>query len=573
MIILDQAEEVFSLRPEMNDLVRNGFFQFMTLMSHALMDIKIIVSLRTEFFGRFAYSLDSFGAEQRRMSHLWLGPLSRKNLVAAILRPTVEDSIADPTQPDGGVPRRKYLFKYEEGAAERIAADLIRDAPEGGILPVMQIACTALVAAASKASGDPVRVITERQFKSIGHVGLLLERYIDEALMAKCRREFATIVRSVKEAFRWKRVLAKLCRSHADGSITTRIRTREEVSEAARLAGCELPFEDMITWLTQPRYRVCRELTLLSGDSQVTAYALGHDVLGLALVRWQYSERTMSSSISVLKYVSASLAVAILSAVWLLSRIVEGPWLPLLAGAVATLVPVAMLSLFDLQELTRLGGGFRRRVVEPFLRFFGDGAGLTGTQFESITETDANEVSRVVRRYKGFRSREPPIVVPVGLLYDLPVAEGPPVLLRDIQVTPLDSTSSSVRLEPKPSEGQEYIGEVQFERRTNGPVSFEMSYTVERSLSKNLSIHRRRWPDEPTSDHVDWISGARWKRVVIEMRWDDTFSGTDPTLTFEGPARPATVIREEVKATKWRWELANVREDLKVIIRWQFRDT
>ena len=123
VLVLDQAEEVLTLRPgEQGEANRRAFFEFLRDFNGSRVDAKLIIALRTEFYGRFfnAMSLD-FGAGAADSKQYELGDLSKEDIIRAIKRPTETDVV-----PGYGVPFDKYKFSYDQGVAERIATDLVK---------------------------------------------------------------------------------------------------------------------------------------------------------------------------------------------------------------------------------------------------------------------------------------------------------------------------------------------------------------------------------------------------------------------------------------------------------------
>jgi AAA ATPase domain len=120
VLIVDQGEELFTMArtPEEvsdRDHTLKMFQRFVDIKA----DVKLIVSLRTEYYGRL---LDHQRAGRRDFSGVrddLLRDFSKSALIAAIERPT-QDS---PFAPGQRSPREKYGFRFDPGVAAQIAED------------------------------------------------------------------------------------------------------------------------------------------------------------------------------------------------------------------------------------------------------------------------------------------------------------------------------------------------------------------------------------------------------------------------------------------------------------------
>src|SRR5262249_34230128 len=151
--ILDQAEEVFTLAKSDNEIdSRDHGLRILQRLVDLKADVKLIVSLRTEYYGRL---LDHLRAGRRDLTgvrdHL-LGDVSRPALLEAITRPTSEVPLVL-GQPS---PREKYGFVFAAKIPEQIVDGVlrIRRDHQDGVLPLVQVICTQLYER-EKALSDP----------------------------------------------------------------------------------------------------------------------------------------------------------------------------------------------------------------------------------------------------------------------------------------------------------------------------------------------------------------------------------------------------------------------------------
>jgi hypothetical protein len=120
VLVIDQVEEMLTLRPGIEgDGPRKRFFDFLEQFIDRNIDIKIILAIRTEFFGRLVDELRQSIYDSIRIADYLLRDLSEEQVIRAIVRPTLDQSVGI-----FGNPRRHYRFKYggfvdHDSAAER----------------------------------------------------------------------------------------------------------------------------------------------------------------------------------------------------------------------------------------------------------------------------------------------------------------------------------------------------------------------------------------------------------------------------------------------------------------------
>jgi hypothetical protein len=131
ILVIDQAEEVFTLaRTPVDADNRRRTLEMLRLAGEAG-DFKIILSLRTEYYGRFVDSLRRGARPGRSVREYLLTDFDEDRLAEAIRRPT-------------DFP--KYDFRYANGVAANLARAVVAYCrnKQDSVLPLAQVICTQL---------------------------------------------------------------------------------------------------------------------------------------------------------------------------------------------------------------------------------------------------------------------------------------------------------------------------------------------------------------------------------------------------------------------------------------------
>jgi predicted GTPase len=288
IVVIDQAEEVLTLRSGVNgDRERDEFFRFVDLFPTKRLPIKLLIALRTEYFGRFvARSRASYDTSQTNRDY-YLSDLTQAQLAEAILKPTSRLPI-----PDYGIsPFEVYRFSYEDaigeerGVADQIAVDLKDKFSAGGALPVMQIVCANLYKSVRN-KGLPAKILKEDYRR--GQLEGGIASYVDQTLEDMCGENRVLSKELTKEMGRWKEVLAELASAGPDGTVTTRVLQIKALQKKVKDLKCIVPFGDATKFLRAPDRRLLRDRSVYSinDGTPVECFSLGHDAIGLVLLRW-----------------------------------------------------------------------------------------------------------------------------------------------------------------------------------------------------------------------------------------------------------------------------------------------
>lgn len=284
VVIVDQSEEVFTLGAGKGEQ-REGFFWLLEQVCLKSISVRVIVALRTEFYGQFC---DAFRIEPR----LTVTPLARAGLeqfmlhgfrdlhrlTRAILRPT-SDEAYPPYKP----PLNQYKFRYGPKVAEKIATDLLVHCGESSTLPVLQIVCTDLYETVVRARRR--RVITLKDYSELGGVEGRVENYIDSAIKDRLAAAgFDAAGRDQHAITQWRSVLATLVARQEVGSVTTLIKAEGQLVDQAKKGGIQGDVAGALESLAEPKWRLLRRID--SAELKHPRYSLGHDAIAWAIFKW-----------------------------------------------------------------------------------------------------------------------------------------------------------------------------------------------------------------------------------------------------------------------------------------------
>jgi hypothetical protein len=279
VLVIDQSEEVFTLArtldPKEALANRKAALEMLRLASEAAGNFKIIISLRTEYYGRFVAGLRSGVRQGKGVREYLLTDLDEARLSKAILRPT--------TLP-------QYRFRFDDGVAEGLARDVVRFCRNrlDSVLPLAQVICAQLY---ERIDGREDRTVRSADVEATGGVKGAIRRHVERLI----DRELS--VPHDREAFR--DLLTKLYLEQPDGTLTTGMmpvaRGDAKDSVEASWTGWGLEAEEMIQRMEKPGVRLLRISVLPQGESrEQRCVSLGHDAIASVAKEWkQRAERRM----------------------------------------------------------------------------------------------------------------------------------------------------------------------------------------------------------------------------------------------------------------------------------------
>ena len=323
VLVIDQAEEVLTLSHKYEgEKFRRDFFDLLSLFSQEKFDLKILLSIRTEFYGRLLDMIRRHKADIARIRDYMLGDLTREQLIEAITRPTSTDLRQEIIRGDGQ-PRKYYRFFYEPNLVEKITDDLLNTPLVGGILPVMQLFCDRLYKTIKeKPLSGEYRIVKERDYRELGSIEWQIDAYLEGVINSYCEEKIPK-VRAVEdtnqeavrldnflfkpqepdevkqEIGRWKDLLSDLTKLQVDGSVTTDLRSSDELIGRAQQLGCRIDFQQMMDYLSNDRQGIIRQVEVINLETKkpVLCFSLGHEAIGLVLQRWKAARQNLETRV------------------------------------------------------------------------------------------------------------------------------------------------------------------------------------------------------------------------------------------------------------------------------------
>ena len=149
-------------------------------MADVQADVKVIVTLRTEYYGRLLDHLREGRHDLVGVRDDLLRDFSKEALVEAIERPTLETPLAE-GQPS---PRQTYGFRYGNGVARMIADGVLalRSENQDSVLPLMQVICAPRLYTNKVTDPNSDRVVSAADLATIGGVEGGLRSFAEDAM-------------------------------------------------------------------------------------------------------------------------------------------------------------------------------------------------------------------------------------------------------------------------------------------------------------------------------------------------------------------------------------------------------
>jgi tetratricopeptide (TPR) repeat protein len=295
VLVIDQAEEMFTLaNPDGSGLAdRDRVLRMLSKVGEGRGDYKVIVSLRTEFYGRLIGSLRQGPNGATGIRDYLLADLDRDDLVAFVTRPTSDRPIDHARE----VPRDRYGFRFAEGVPEALATELLRAGRKDGVLPLAQVICGQLWERVQARGWEPsARVVTHDDLAALGGFAGALRRHVEAQIalivpaQAPTGAWFLQTAQSILPERFWtretfERLMADLTSSQLDGTLTTALVSESDLaSRYGRFEG--ISFSELLGRANSSRLL---RTTVRRGDdgTEERSVSLGHDALARVAFPWK----------------------------------------------------------------------------------------------------------------------------------------------------------------------------------------------------------------------------------------------------------------------------------------------
>jgi hypothetical protein len=302
-LVLDQAEEALTrtTSTQWNNPASSGFFHFLDEAYVRNLALRIIISVRTEYYGRFRDALrisdDRLGRrpDAGGLEPFLLRPIRRESaLTRAFEFPTKVTSNGQPI----------YPFTFSEGVLQEVVRDVLswRELGKASVTPLISMACSYLHSRLKERQG----VINKTDYPGIETI---IKDYVSNGL-----RQIAA-----KKESTWLDLLYNtLVSRQGGGTVVSLIEDAEAFSRQARRNKLNLSDQeiaDTLILLTQG------STPLLRGEpaDKPVHFSLQHDAMAVRLDRWQLEHKTLVERRKTTRLVMAALAATILIAIGVLS--------------------------------------------------------------------------------------------------------------------------------------------------------------------------------------------------------------------------------------------------------------
>jgi WD40 repeat protein len=243
-------------------------------------DYKVIVSLRTEFYGRLIGALRKRRGAAEGIYDYLLVDLDSAALVEFITRPTSDQPIPYARE----VPRERYKFVYADGVAREIAGNVIEAGRRDGVLPLAQVICGQiweLVRSEEHSGEHRFRIISRDDLDKLGGFEGALREHVERLMRELLDGSDDPSREKIRE------LLCSLSLSQVDGTLTTALRPEKDLArDYGSLGGLSFPLLlERACELRLLRTTVHRRFDEVEGEERLVS--LGHDALARVAGPWK----------------------------------------------------------------------------------------------------------------------------------------------------------------------------------------------------------------------------------------------------------------------------------------------
>ena len=310
VLVIDQAEEMFTLaRSAVEEWARGRVLEMIRQVGDRRGDFKLIVSLRTEYYGRLVSALRRGLTEADGVREYLLADLDIPAMVRVIERPASRERLPHAAE----IPFQKYQgFDYAEGVPEAIARQVARHGRTDGVALLLQVICAQLF---ERAMARVDHRITHDDLTATGGFEGALSRHAERQLerlfpadraqlsyaarpandektsdahrpadiLGRTRAVLANLRDPRTESERFQVLLAHLTLRQGDGTLTTGLLREKDL---AGLWDGLTPFDELLPHACDLRLlRVTTRRLDESTDERLVS--LGHDALAKVAQPWK----------------------------------------------------------------------------------------------------------------------------------------------------------------------------------------------------------------------------------------------------------------------------------------------
>lgn len=308
LVLIEQGEELFTQGATSPSQGRRQRALAMLAAAAGLAgQFKLVMSLRTDFYGRLLTELSATGSNQLpAIKNFLLEDLSKEAMVEAILLPTANEEIPFSAQ----VPFQKYCFQFEEDLPATIVEEALAVSGDEGLppLPLIQATCAGLAGMLQERTD---RVIRAADLKNLGGVAKSLDNLVAGRLRS------LPLSGSARAAL--QRLMQNLYTRQPGGSLSRRLvpvrQLAEEWTNRTSFEEAVQAADDLAGLLEIQR--------LLVGGKGGNYLALRHDVLAQADLRWhedRQRKRALSTGRVDLLWIMLPLLVLVVALTFFFTR-------------------------------------------------------------------------------------------------------------------------------------------------------------------------------------------------------------------------------------------------------------
>ena len=271
--------------------------------------MRLIISLRTEYYGRFRNHLQI----RDRYRALPADGGIELYLLNLLRDPAILTHALDWPASNG---QHEYGFRFAPGALRTIVEDVIGHLPQNAaVTPVLQVVCATLTAQRNPSSPF---VVTPERYRELGGYGQIMDRFINSAVTRAVGRRTHPLRSALAAAGigdsltdRWRSVLVSMVSEQGGGVVVAIPGTEADLARAAHSHGLRDGIGTALRSMACGRGAILR----LMGTDASPSYILKRDSLALRLARWNQQQAVVRRTRHKAIYASVAGATAGVAAV------------------------------------------------------------------------------------------------------------------------------------------------------------------------------------------------------------------------------------------------------------------